>query len=382
MTARGDDRPSDKPKLHSVAIELTPHCNQKCSYCYNPWREDNGGELGQAKLADLTARVTRLLDAFDVDHVTLTGGEPFSRNDVFDILALLKARGVGIQIISNGGLITPRLAAQLQPFDVSYVQITLNGPDAELHERHVGPGHFDKTLQGIAALREISIPVVGCIVVTRLNAKRVGAILERFAALDVRHIALSRFSPAGFAVAHAAELLPSRGDLIDAFDQALPFARDRGMSISCTMPVPPCMLETEDYAPIGFGHCPIGTSMQEVALGPDGRLKNCTLHDQAIGGVDDILDEAVDLVALMQAPEVTAYRRALPAFCDGCVHASSCGGGCGAAAQFMLGLRDDPLVGQRRLPDPVLWQHVDDDFEARLLAERRKAEKRRLEVLA
>jgi len=285
---------SNKPKVHSIAIELTAYCNQKCTYCYNPWREDNGDSLDETSGEQLLARCDKLLRAFEIDHVTITGGEPFSRTVLWPLLDRFAEADVGVQIISNGGLVTQRVAGRLAPYGVRYVQITLNGPEAALHEAHVGEGHFDKTIRGIEALREAGVPVVGCVVVTRKNAPVLDAILARFAALDVRQIALSRFSPAGYAVDHAAALLPSRGDLIEAFDQALPWARDRGMFISCTMPVPPCMLEVADYAPMQFGHCPIGTSMQELALGPDGKLKNCTLHDTAIGGVEDILGEAVD----------------------------------------------------------------------------------------
>ena len=91
---------------------------------------------------------------------------------------------------------------------------------------------------------------------------------------------------------------------------------------------------------------------------------------------DCLSDDEVELPALLEAPEITGYRAKLPEFCEGCLHAPTCGGGCGAAAQWMLGLRDD-----KRLPDPVLWQHVDDDFERRLERERQAGGRRRLEVV-
>jgi hypothetical protein len=56
------------------------------------------------------------------------------------------------------------------------------------------------------------------------------------------------------------------------------------------------------------------------------------------------------------------------------VHASTCGGGCGAAAEWVL--------GSRGLPDPFVWQHVDDDFAAKLASARAIEPRRRLEVLA
>lgn len=366
-----------KPKVYSVALEVTAHCQQKCSYCYNAWREDNGAgfEAGNAK--KLHARVRKLLDAIDVEHVTITGGEPFARRDIFELLDIVKERGVGIQIISNGGLVDDELANKLAPYGVGYVQITLDGPSAEMHDEHVGgQGHFDKTLNGIKTLKRAGVNVVGCVVVTKKNAPHLAEILTLFKSLDVTHIALSRFSPAGYAARHAAELLPSRDDLLVAFRQAIPFATAEGaerMRLTCTMPVPPCAVEVEELAPLEFGACAIGTTKQEFALGPDGRIRNCTLHGAGLGGAKDILDDDVDPATIVTGADVRDYKKTLPAFCVGCVHASSCGGGCGAAAEWVL--------GSRALPDPLVWQHVDDEFGERLLEQRSTRAKKKLEVI-
>jgi len=352
-----------RPKLYSVAIETTAYCNQKCDYCYNEWREDGGAALDKADRDKLFLRVQRLLDAFELDHATVTGGEPFSHPRIFELFDLLRERGVAIQIISNGGMITPALAERLVPYRVRYVQITLNGHDEALHAAHVGAGHFERTLAGIRALGAAGVPVVGCCVVTRQNAAHVGAILELFHSLGVRQVSLSRFSPAGYAARWAGKLLPSRSDFLTAFGQALPWARDAGMKLFCTMPVPPCAVEVAEFAPIQFGTCAIGTAMQEIALGPDGRLKNCTLHTTALGGVADILDPQVDVASLIRAPELTEYKRETPEFCRGCLHEHTCAGGCGAAAEWVMG-------HARRFADPFVLQHVDDDLAARLEAQR------------
>ncbi len=374
-----------RPKVFSIAIEVTAHCQQKCDYCYNAWREDNGAGFEAGASKRLLARAAKLFDTLDVDHVTVTGGEPFARKDVFDLFELAKARGVGIQVISNGGLVDDALAKRVADVGVHYVQVTLDGPTAELHEAHVGKGHFEPTLRGIRALVAHGVHVVGCMVVTRKNAVHVAETLALFRSLGVNDIALSRFSPAGYAARHVAELLPSRDDLLVAFRQAIPFANGtaegstRKMRITCTMPVPPCAVETEELEPLKFGTCAIGTSMQELALGPDGALRHCTLHAKGLGGGKDVLDEDLDPAAIVNGAEIRDYKKTLPSFCEGCVHASTCGGGCGAAAEWVL--------GSRKLPDPMLWQHVDDDFAALLRSQRgahadANASKRRLEVIA
>lgn len=347
-----------RPKVYALAIELTSYCNQKCGYCYNGWRDDGGKTVGSLPTETLLGLVDRALTEVDFDHVTLTGGEPFARKDLFEVLEVVRGHGKRAKMISNGGLITDALAARLAPYRPYFVQITLNGVDRATHEEHVGPGHFDATLEGIAACRRNGVPVSGCVVVTRKNAHQVGAILDLWRSLGVNDIALSRFSPAGYAAAQTAELLCSRSEMIDALDQAEARGRDHGTRIQVTMPVPQCAVEHADYPHVTFGGCPIGTEAQELALGPDGTLRNCTLHEETIGDATQ-----TSFAELVQAPARMAYRDTTPEFCAPCPLKESCLGGCGAAAHWVL--------GERGL-DPWVAQHVDEAFAERLAEERRE----------
>lgn len=346
-------------RVHSIAIELTSHCNQRCSYCYNAWREDNGRSVGALPHAELLRLVDKVLTELEVDHVTLTGGETFARADVFDVLDACRGHGVDVQIISNGGLVDDALAQRLSPYPIRCVQITLNGPSAALHREHVGGDHFDATIDGIRALRRHGVPVAGCIVVTRRNAAVVGEILDLFVELGVTLIALSRFSPAGYAAAHVAELLPSRSDMVTALEQAEARGAAHGLDLQVTMPVPPCVIDHADYPHVRFGGCPIGTEAQELALGPRGELRSCTLHTEVLGDA-----RARPLSELLDAPALRRYRDVTPEFCAPCPHRTSCLGGCGAAAASVLG---DP-----RGLDPFVAQHVDDALAERLEAARRR----------
>jgi radical SAM protein with 4Fe4S-binding SPASM domain len=344
-----------RPKRYALAIELTSYCNQKCGYCYNGWRDDGGKSVGSLTTDELLALVRRAVTEVEFDHVTLTGGEPFARHDFFDVMDVLREHGVRAQIISNGGVVTDAIAERLAPHRPHFVQVTLNGPNKTLHEEHVGEGHdhWDKTLRGIETLRRHGVYVVGCIVVTRKNAHVVGETLDLFRSLGVSHMALSRFSPAGYAASNVAELLPSRTDMIAALDQAEVRGRDHGMDLQVTMPVPPCVIDHADYPHVRFGGCPIGSEMQELALGPRGELRNCTLAADVIGDA-----KVTSFAELATAPAVMHYRDVTPEFCAPCPHKASCLGGCGAAAGWVL--------GDVRGLDPFVAQHVDDRFRAEL----------------
>jgi len=282
------------------------------------------------------------------------------------VIERIRARGVGVQMISNGGLIDDAIARRLAPLGVRSIQITLNGPERALHEEHVGTGHFDKTIEGIRALRRAGVTVVGCIVLTRKNAAHVGAILARFRELGVRDIALSRFSPAGYGSQQVADLLPSIDDVTRALEQAERVAVGGAQTIQSTMPLPPCAIEVERFPNIGMGVCAVGTSKQEFAVGPDGRVRNCTLHDAVLANAGDIADPETDLIALLRHDDVRRYReRAVPAFCRGCQHEHTCNGGCGAAARWVFGELGASV-------DPFVAQHTDDAFAGRLGKARRR----------
>ena len=77
--------------------EVTPRCNQHCSMCYLP--EDRGGE--ELPLA-LVPRLTQELRALRCLIVTLSGGEPFLRPDILDIVRVFRESGLAVVIFSNG----------------------------------------------------------------------------------------------------------------------------------------------------------------------------------------------------------------------------------------------------------------------------------------
>ncbi len=355
----------DRPRVYSIAFELTTQCNLRCAHCYNACRGP-ADSSEHTRTQHLLARIERVLDQVDLHHATLTGGEPLLSSALFDVLGVLRSNGIPCQIISNGVLLDGDMARRLAAAGARGIQVSLHGPTAADHEAYTGvPGSYARTRRAVQAAHDAGLPLTGCIVITRRNAHQVGDTLALWRSLNVERVALSRFSPAGLAREHVAQLLPSLPEAIDAFDQALPFAKD-GMALFCTMPIPPCAMETSQYAPIRFGSCAVGTAKQELALGPTGALRNCALHDRPIGGVPDILAPDIDLKSLIAHPDVTRYRDQPPAFCRGCLYARSCGGGCGAASMTVL-------AGDRSLPDPFLWQHLDDEFAAQLQRERQSA---------
>jgi len=147
--------------MHSVAVELTARCNQKCTYCYNAWRDDGGAAMGELDYATLIDVLDRILDEHDLAYLTLTGGEPFVRKDIHDIIDHINRRGVGVVIISNGGMIRDETISRLAQQHIHYIQVTLAGADATTHDALAGSGSFDRIMRAMRGLHAARLALGG-----------------------------------------------------------------------------------------------------------------------------------------------------------------------------------------------------------------------------
>jgi radical SAM protein with 4Fe4S-binding SPASM domain len=95
-----------------------------------------------------------------VYYVTFSGGEPFCRSDLFDVLSHARERGLFFGIMTNGTLITESIADRIKELGTLGVDVSLYGASAVTHERVTGvPGSFDKAVRAIELLRERKLRV-------------------------------------------------------------------------------------------------------------------------------------------------------------------------------------------------------------------------------
>src|SRR5205814_9191155 len=65
----------------SAHVDLTYRCNERCVHCYLP--HDDRGEMTTAEVKDLLDQMAAAGGFF----LTISGGEPFLRDDLFELLA-------------------------------------------------------------------------------------------------------------------------------------------------------------------------------------------------------------------------------------------------------------------------------------------------------
>ena len=96
-------RHADNPRLKGIHWCVTGLCNLNCRHCY---MEAPSGRYGQLPF-DAMAGLVEQFERANVIEVSFTGGEPFLRKDLLDLIRLLAKKKIRlVQIYSNGLLIT------------------------------------------------------------------------------------------------------------------------------------------------------------------------------------------------------------------------------------------------------------------------------------
>lgn len=140
----------------SAHWELTYRCNLSCVHCYATDRQRKG-ELS-------TAEILRVLDQLAEANclfLCFTGGEIFCRNDLLDVLRAAKSRGFAFRLLTNGALLTPKLADTLVELTPLSVEFSLYALNPAIHERITTvKGSHGKTMAAIRLCRERGLNTV------------------------------------------------------------------------------------------------------------------------------------------------------------------------------------------------------------------------------
>jgi len=132
-----------------ISMNMTKKCNLRCIQCFS-----DSGDLRDEELT--TTDIYKLFDEMQKNgtfYICLGGGEPFTRNDLFDILNYGKKKQLAISIVSNGLLLTKEIITKLNQFDLDYLWISFEGLK-ENHEKLRGKNTFELTLKKLELLKK------------------------------------------------------------------------------------------------------------------------------------------------------------------------------------------------------------------------------------
>jgi len=141
-------------KIHSIMFEVTHRCICDCIHCFLVKDETN--ELSMDEISD----IFRQLRKEGTINIGITGGEPFLRNDIQEILGTARENGFFISLLTTGILIDHAEVSLLKRLNIFHVEISLLGASAETHDGIMqNPGAFDKMINAVKLLKNEGINV-------------------------------------------------------------------------------------------------------------------------------------------------------------------------------------------------------------------------------
>lgn len=185
---------------HSFPLLATWHvtssCNLRCVHCfYNETDYSDPNELSVEQAQNLANELAQNLG---IVKIILTGGEPFLRPDIMDIIEIFKRNNVSVFIQTNGLLINDeqikRLSKIFSPY-LDVLQISLDASTEQTFQKIRGSSHFSSLLEIIKKLVNNNIKVSINCTVNSYNINEISELYDVCRELGVMDFVVSRFKP-------------------------------------------------------------------------------------------------------------------------------------------------------------------------------------------
>ena len=318
---------TDYPVLSEVA--LTYRCNLACSFCYagcgTPEAAPKSGGGREMDTAEAIRVLEILAEDARVPSISFTGGEATLRPDLPLLIARARELGMRVNLITNGVRCRSRdYVEELREAGLASAQVSVEGPEAETHDRLTQrPGSFDRTIAGLRNLVEAGLTAHTHTTINRVNADRLGGIVDLAADLGLPRLSMNQIIPTGTpGLSRNADLRISYTEIGERVLAARERARERGIEFLWYSPTPFCI-----FNPIanGLGNKGCAACDGLIHVAPDGEVLPCSSYDRGVG---NLLTEGFDKVWSGRAAVRHRKKRHAPAVCRTCEHFALCQGAC------------------------------------------------------
>ncbi len=149
-------------------IGVTYRCQCKCIHCcLGPALNQGQPELSTRRIIDLISEARSL----SVMGLVFFGGEPLLREDIVELVAHTRERGLLPTLFTNGLLLTPDKVKALKRAGLARCNISIDSSDPERHDRLRGiPGCHRQAVEGA---RSVAAEHINCTIWTYVSKEDV-----------------------------------------------------------------------------------------------------------------------------------------------------------------------------------------------------------------
>jgi AdoMet-dependent heme synthase len=167
---------------YMAEFDITYRCNCRCRMCQR-WNDPRPETLTVADYRRLAAEFRQMA----VHQISVAGGEPLMRKDVFDIIRNFAEQNLSVNLCTNG-LLVEKYASRIIASGATCITISLDGASPDSHDAIRGlPGSYAQVQAGIHALlslRKSWRPILRVrMTVSNLNQKEIRAFIQKWQAV-------------------------------------------------------------------------------------------------------------------------------------------------------------------------------------------------------
>ncbi|MBP3940722.1 MAG: radical SAM protein [Christensenellaceae bacterium] len=326
-----------------LQFHITGRCNLRCKHCYR-----NEGDIEPLN----TKTIFKVIDQFVVlrkrynqihgidkkAHINITGGEPFIREDIDQILAYLGAfkEEISFGVLSNGSFLHEKRIETLKDNHVSFVQLSIDG-NREIHDSLRAHGDYDRTFKTARILEESGIRTYISFTANYNNYKYLPHVASQCRKYGISKLWTDRM----VAIGHGEELQTITKEHLQDYLKAIKKAQGNWLKKHCY----PKTKVTADRALQFLGtegkiySCSAGKSL--ITVDEFGRVMPCRRMPIICGNVFDSTLEKI----YFESDVLRSLRKnTIPNDCRDCKFAYYCKGGakCQAYAAYGNFYKADP----------------------------------------
>jgi len=140
-----------KPLL-STSIRVTKKCNLRCKHCYAEGGNQIANEISFAEIITVMDQLSEM----GVSDVFFTGGEPFIRADMPDILVHSNKCGFNTLVSTNGHFVNSELIERIKGIKFKMLQVSIDGT-REIHIQNRGKQSMEDALNALELFAKAKI---------------------------------------------------------------------------------------------------------------------------------------------------------------------------------------------------------------------------------
>jgi len=185
-------------EINYMRISVTDQCNLRCCYCMP---EEGESCINKTELLtfDEIEAIVRTGVSLGIDTIKITGGEPLLRNDITNLIKIIKnIDGIKQVTLTTNGVLLERYAQELKDAGIDSVNINVPTLTKEKYASITRRDQFDQVLQGIRKARAIGIRLkLNCVARKAMTDEELYgfAMIAKHYPIDVRFIEMM---PLGF----------------------------------------------------------------------------------------------------------------------------------------------------------------------------------------